>query len=97
VNAEARRRGAVNTTSVESTTHNDIHEVKRQKWHSCNITMQTAKQSTIPVPKSAAVKLPPKSVLTCKFFAPLRTIDMDTETIGEHNALPGQEALLKIK
>jgi hypothetical protein len=50
-----------------------------------------AKKSTKPVPTSAAVKLPPKSLLTCNFFAPLRATDMDMETTGE-NALLEQKA-----
>jgi hypothetical protein len=57
--------------------------------------MQRDKQSTIPFPTSAAVKLPPESVLTCTFFAPLRTTAMDTETTSEQNVLSGQEALRK--
>jgi hypothetical protein len=47
---------------------------------------------TKPVPTSAAVKLPPKTVLTHNFFATLRTTDMDTGTIGAENALPKKEA-----
>jgi hypothetical protein len=31
-------------------------------------------------------------VLTCKFFAPVRTTEMGTETTGAENALPEQEA-----
>jgi hypothetical protein len=60
--------------------HNDLHEVKRHKRHISNNTVQTAKKSIKPVPASAAVKLPPKVVLTCNFFTPLRTTDMDMET-----------------
>jgi hypothetical protein len=41
-----------------------------------------AKKSTKPVPTSAAVKLPPKAMLTRNFFATLGTTDMDTETSG---------------
>jgi hypothetical protein len=39
-----------------------------------------------------AVKLPPKAVLTHKFFAPLKTTDMDTEITGAENSLPEQES-----
>jgi hypothetical protein len=42
-------------------------------------------------PKSAAVKLPTKAVITRNFFAPLRTNNMDTETTEAENALPEQE------
>jgi hypothetical protein len=67
---------------VESTTHDDFQEVNRCKRHVSNNTSQTAKKSTKSVPTSAAVMLPPKSVLTGNFFAPLRTTDMNTETTG---------------
>jgi hypothetical protein len=63
----------------------DFLEVKRCKRHISNDTSQTAKTFTKPVPTSAAVKLPPKAVLTHNFFAPLRTTDMDTETTGTEN------------
>jgi hypothetical protein len=58
--------------------------------------MQTAKKSTKPVPKSAAVSLPQKAALTHNFFAPLRTTDMDTETPGAENTLLEQEAPRKL-
>jgi hypothetical protein len=32
--------------------------------------------------------MPPKAVLTSKFFAPLRTTDMETETTEAKNTLP---------
>jgi hypothetical protein len=54
--------------------------------------LQAAKKLTKPVPTSAAVKLPPKAVLTCYFFAHFKTIDMDMETNGTENALPENEA-----
>jgi hypothetical protein len=38
--------------------------------------------------KSAASKLPTKTVITHNFFAPLRSNDMDTETTGAENTLP---------
>jgi hypothetical protein len=34
----------------------------------------------------------PKAELTCNFFAPLSTTDMDTETTGTENTLLEQEA-----
>jgi hypothetical protein len=70
----------------------DFHEVKRHKRHISNNASQTTKKSTKPVPTSAAVKLPPKSVLHDKFFAPLRTTDMDTETTEAENTLLEQKA-----
>jgi hypothetical protein len=70
----------------------DFQEVKRRKMHISNNTMQTAKKSTKPVPKSAAVSLPPKEALTNNFFTPLRTTDMETETTGAENTLLEQEA-----
>jgi hypothetical protein len=63
-------------------TQDDFQEVKRCKRQISNDTSETAKKSTKPVPTSAAVKLPPKVVLTCNFFALLRSTDMDTETTG---------------
>jgi hypothetical protein len=55
---------------------------KIHKRHISNNTLQIAKKSTIPVPTTAAVKLPPKAVLTLNFFAPLRTTDIDMESTG---------------
>jgi hypothetical protein len=71
-------------------------EVKRCKRHSSNDTSQTARKSTKPVPTSTTLQLPPKAVLTCNFFAPLRTNYMDTETTGAENALPDNEAASKL-
>jgi hypothetical protein len=96
VSAQAGQSDAVNKTSVESTAQDDdFQELKRYKRHISNDISQTAKKSIKPVPTSVAVKLPPKSVLTCNFFAPLRTTDMDTETTGTENALPEQETPIK--
>jgi hypothetical protein len=96
VSTQAGQSGAVNKTSVETMAKNDnFHEVKRHKRHISNDTLQTSKKSTKPVPTSAAIKLPPKAVLTRNFFAPLRTIDIDTRTTGTRNTLLEQEALGK--
>jgi hypothetical protein len=92
VNAQAGQYGAVTKILMESAAHDDFQEVKRCKRHIYNDTSQTAKNSTISAPKSAASKLPTKAVITCNFFAPLRTNDMDTETTGEENTLPEKEA-----
>jgi hypothetical protein len=70
-----------------------FHEVKRCKRRISNNASQIAK--TKPVPTSATVKLPPKSVLPCNFFAPLRTTDMDMEITEAENTLLEQEALRK--
>jgi hypothetical protein len=71
----------VNKTSVESTAQgDDFREIKRCKRHISNNTSQTAKNSTKQAPKSAAVKLLPKAILTHNFFAPLRSTDMDMKT-----------------
>jgi hypothetical protein len=78
----------VNKTSVESTTQ----EVKRRKIRISNNTTQRTKRSTKPDPTFAAVKMPPKAVLTRNFFAPLRTTDVDMETTGTENTLPEHEA-----
>jgi hypothetical protein len=92
VNAQAGQSGAVTKTSLESMAHDDdFQEVKRRKRHICNDTSQAAKKSTISVPKSSAVKLPQKAVLTRNFFASLRTTDTDSETIGAQNTT-GAEA-----
>jgi hypothetical protein len=93
VSEQARQRGAVNITTVESMAEDDdFWEAKGCKWHISNNTSQTAKKSTKPVPTSAPVKLPPKSVLICNFFTPLRTTDMVTETTGADNLLWQKEA-----
>jgi hypothetical protein len=89
---QAGQTGTVNKTSVESTAQDDFHEVKRRKRYISYNTSQTAKKSTEPVPTSAAAKVPPNALLTCNFFAPLRTTDMDMETTGAENALPEQKA-----
>jgi hypothetical protein len=90
VSAQAGHCGALNKTSVESTAH-DFQEV-RCKMHISNNTSQTAKNSTKPVPTSAAVEIPPKVVLTRNFFSPLRTTGMDMETTDAEDTLPEQEA-----
>jgi hypothetical protein len=64
---------------MESTGQDDFQEVKRRKMHICNNASQRAKMSTEPIPISAAVKLPPKAILTHKFFSPLRKTEMDME------------------
>jgi hypothetical protein len=93
VSAPEGRSGAVNKTSVVSTApDDDFQEVKTRKRHIFNDTSQTAKKSTTPVAISAAVKPPPKSLLTLNIFALLRTTDMDTETTQAENTLPKQEA-----
>jgi hypothetical protein len=46
---------------------------------------------TKPVLTPAAVKLPPKAMLTRNFFTPLRNTDMDTETTATENALLEQK------
>jgi hypothetical protein len=93
VSAQARQNGGVNKTSVEATAqNNDFWEVKTRKRRYSDETSQTAKKSTISVPKSAGVKLPTKAVITRNLFAPLRSNKMDTETTGAENALPEQEA-----
>jgi hypothetical protein len=86
-------RVAVNKTAVESMAEDDdFREAKRCKWHISNNTSQTAKKSIKPVPTSAPVKLPPKSVLICNFFTLLRTTDMVTETTGAENPQWRKEA-----
>jgi hypothetical protein len=62
----------------------------RRKRHISNNTSQTSKKSAKPDPTSAAVTLPPKSVLT-HFFPPLRTTVMDMETTDTEYTLPKQE------
>jgi hypothetical protein len=78
---------------VESTVQDDnFREVKGRQRRYSDDTSQPAKKSTTSVPKSAAVNLPAKAVITGNFFTPLRTNDMDTETTGAENTLPEQEA-----
>jgi hypothetical protein len=92
VNAKARQSGAVTKSSLESMAQDDdFQNVKRRKRHICNDTSQTAKKSTISVPKSTG-KLPTEVVITRNFFGHLRTNDMDTETTGTENNLPEEEA-----
>jgi hypothetical protein len=92
VNAQAGQCGAVTNTSLDSADHDDFQEVKRRKRHISNGTSQTAKKLIISAQKSAAGKLPTKTMITRKFFAPLRTNDMDTETTAAENTLPEKEA-----
>jgi hypothetical protein len=83
----------VNKTSEESKAQNDdFREAKTRKRRYSDDTSQTARKPIISVPKSAAVKLPIKAVITHNLFAPLRTNNMDTETTGAENELPKQEA-----
>jgi hypothetical protein len=96
VSAQAKHSNSLNKISSESTAQNDdFREVKKRKWHNSDDTSQSAKNSTKTVPISVTFKLPPKAVSTCKFFAPHRTIVMDTETAGTEHILPEQEALRK--
>jgi hypothetical protein len=93
VNAQAGKCGAVTKISLESAAHDDdLQEVKRRKRLISNDTSQTAKKSITSAPKSAAGKLPTKAVITRKYFAPLTTNDMDTETTGEQSTLSEKEA-----
>jgi hypothetical protein len=93
VSAQEGQSGAVNKTSVESTAQDDdFQEIKRRKRHISNNALQTAKKLTKPVPTSAAVKMSPKALLICNFFAPLRTTDKDTVTTEVEYTLPEQEA-----
>jgi hypothetical protein len=90
MNAQAGQCGAVNETSSEPTLQDDdFQEVKKRKRRTFDDTSQSPKKTTKTVPTSAAVKLGPKAVSTRKFFAPLRTNDMDMETTGAENTLPG--------
>jgi hypothetical protein len=78
---------------LESAVHDDDFQgVKRHKRHISNDTSQTAKKSKISAPKSAAGKLPTKTMISRNFFAHRRTNDMDTETTGTENTLPEKEA-----
>jgi hypothetical protein len=93
VNAQAGQSGAVTKTSLESTAQDDdFQEVKRRKRHISNDTSETAKKTTVSVPKSAAGKVPTKAAITRNLFALPRTNDMDTETTEAENNLPEQEA-----
>jgi hypothetical protein len=84
VNAQAGQCGERNLSGI----NDDIHDVKRCKRCISNNISQTANKSTKPILISAAVKLPPKSVLSRSSFTPLRTTVMDTETTGSENSLP---------
>jgi hypothetical protein len=75
----------MNKTSLESAAQDDFQEVKRRKRHIYNNTSQAAKKSTKPFPTSAAVKMPPKAVLTYNIFTPLRTTEAE-KTVGEGNS-----------
>jgi hypothetical protein len=78
---QAGQSGGVNKTSVESTAQNDdFREVKTHKRRYSDDTSQTAKKSTISIPKSADFRLPTKAVTTRNLFAPLKT--NNTETTG---------------
>jgi hypothetical protein len=93
VSAQAKHSVTANKTSSEPTTQDDeFREVKRSKRQNSNGNSQSTKKSTKTVPTSAAVKLPPKSVSTRNYCAPLRTTEMDTETTGAENTLPEQES-----
>jgi hypothetical protein len=81
----------LNNTSSDPTTQDEFLEVKKLKGHNFDDTSQSAKNSSKTVPISAAFKLPPDAVSTRKFFGPLRTTGMNTETVGAENTLPEQE------
>jgi hypothetical protein len=87
VNAWAGQSGVVNKTSVESMAQDNFQEVKKCKRHISSNTSKTAKKSPTPVPTSAVLKLPPKAMLNCNFFPPLRTTEMDIETTDQENIL----------
>jgi hypothetical protein len=55
-------------------------------------TSRTTKKSNTSVPKSTAVKLPTKAVISRNFFASLRNNDMDKETTEAENTLLEKEA-----
>jgi hypothetical protein len=93
VTAQTGQNCEVNKTSAELTAQDDdFQEVKRRKSCISNNTLQRAKKSTKSIRTSTAVKLPPKAMLTCTIFAPLRTTDMDTESTGTENILPENQA-----
>jgi hypothetical protein len=93
MSAQAGQSGVVKKTSVGSVAQDDdFREENICMWHISNYTSQTTKKSTKLAPTSAGVKLPPKTVLTRNLFAPLRTSDMDTETIGAENKLSKKQA-----
>jgi hypothetical protein len=83
----------VSKTSMQSTAQDDgFKEVKGRKIHSSEDTSQKAKKSMAPVPTSAAVKPPPKAVVTLNFFALLRYTNMGTYTTGAESTHPEEEA-----
>jgi hypothetical protein len=92
VSARAKHSDAIDTTSSELMAQDDFQEVPKRKRHNSSDTSQSAKKSTKPVPTSASVKRPPNPVSIRKFFAPLRTTDMGTETTGAENTLLVQGA-----
>jgi hypothetical protein len=86
VRAQAGDSGAVNKASVKTTAQDDdFKQVKRHKRYISNDTLHTAKKLNKKVPTFAAVKLPPKAVLSGHFFTPLRTTVVDTEATGLEN------------
>jgi hypothetical protein len=96
VSAQAGQSGGANKTSAESAAQNDdFREVKTRNRRYSNENSQP-RSRLLSVPKSAAVRLPTKAVITRSFFAPLRIKDMDTETTGAENTLPEQEAPRKL-
>jgi hypothetical protein len=82
VSAQAGQSGGVNKTSVESSA---------QGYYSDD-TSQTAKMSTILVPKFAVAKLPKKAVTSHNFFPPLRTNNMDTEKEPPEQVAPRESS-----
>jgi hypothetical protein len=93
MNTQTEHSGAGKKTSLESTAQDDdFQEVKRCKRRLSNDISETTMKSTKSVPISTTVKQTPVAVPTRKFFAPLRTNDMDTETNGANKTLPEQEA-----
>jgi hypothetical protein len=93
VNTQTGKSAALNKTSFEITAQDDdIQEVKRRERLVCNGISETTTKAIKSVPISTTVKQAPKAVPTSKFFAPLRTNDMDMETTGGEKTLPEQEA-----
>jgi hypothetical protein len=93
VKAQPGKCGAVTKTSLQSAAHeDDFQELKRRKRHISNGTSQTAKKSITSAPKSAAGKLPTKTVINRNFFAPLRIDNMDTESTETEYTLQEKEA-----
>jgi hypothetical protein len=91
--AHAGQSGVTNKTSVESTAQDgDFQKVTWRKMHTCNNTLETTKKWDKPVPTPAAVKLPSNATLTRKFFTPLRTTVIDTETISADDTRSEKQA-----